>query len=259
MGWGKGSGTDGDGWRKCVRYIMIIANLLILIGAIAVLAVGIWTVVDRSYLEVLMRNKLYMSAAYTLIAVGCITIILAFLGCIGSLQEHKILLLTYFVFVLLMFVILLIGGVLAYVFRHQIASNLRPEMMHTIGEYDPGQPKDPITKAWDTTQQRLECCGIETNTTGNRPWEAWQTNQKINSGNADKKVPKSCCKYDSNGAQTDCATGNVDTSLIYTSDCFSASLHFVKGHAVIVGGVAIGIAAVMILGMVFSICHFKLI
>merc|ERR1712020_158847 len=31
-----------------------------------------------------MRNSLYMSAAYTLIAVGAITIIISFLGCMGS-------------------------------------------------------------------------------------------------------------------------------------------------------------------------------
>merc|ERR550532_1687877 len=66
-----------------------------------------------------MRNSLYMSAAYTLIAVGAITIIISFLGCMGSFAENRILLLTYFVFVLLLFVVLLIGGVLAYVFRYQ--------------------------------------------------------------------------------------------------------------------------------------------
>merc|ERR1719411_825975 len=33
-----------------------------------------------------MRNTLYMSAAYTLIAVGAITIIISFLGCMGSLS-----------------------------------------------------------------------------------------------------------------------------------------------------------------------------
>merc|ERR1719273_1283503 len=97
-----------------------------------------------------MRNSLYMSAAYTLIAVGAITIIISFLGCMGSFAENRILLLTYFVFVLLLFVVLLIGGVLAYVFRYQIASNMRPEMVHAIKTYDPTLPNDPI-KTYDPT------------------------------------------------------------------------------------------------------------
>ena len=60
------------------------------VGALTVMAVGIWTIVDKSYLENIMRNPLYMSAAYTLTAVGAITIIISFLGCMGSLSVSPI-------------------------------------------------------------------------------------------------------------------------------------------------------------------------
>jgi tetraspanin-11 len=250
---------QGDGFRKCVRFAMVIANLLILAGALAILGVGIWTIVDKSYLEILLRNQLYMTAAYTLVAVGTITIILSIFGCMGSLKEKRILLLAYFIFVLLMFVVLLIGGVLAYIFRFQIASTLRPEMLLAIREYKPATPNDAITKAWDATQEKLECCGIETRETIGRPWAAWNSNKHINSGSADKKVPKSCCKLDTNGTRVDCSTSTVDVNMIFTSDCFGAALVFVKDHTLLVGGVAIGISTIMILGMVFSVCHYKLI
>jgi len=256
---GSGQGT-GDGFRKCIRLAMILANTLILIGAFAVLAVGIWTIVDKSYLEILMRNQLYMSAAYVLIAVGAITIILSLIGCLGSFTEKRVLLLGYFVFVLLMFVVLLVGGVFAYVFRAQITSNMKPEMIATIREYDPSLTDDPLTKAWDATQNKLQCCGISTNVTLSRPWESWFVNKRINSGNADKKVPASCCKLDASGAKVDCTSSDtVDEDRIFTSDCFAAALVFVRGHAVVIGGVAVSIAAIMILGMVFSISHYKLI
>ena len=109
------------------------------------MGVGIWTAVDKSYLEILMRNELYMSAAWVLVAVGAITIILSLIGCTGSLtvgniiqimilkkllmidllfQEKRLLLLFYFIFVLLMFVVLLVGGVLAYVFKAQVILKL---------------------------------------------------------------------------------------------------------------------------------------
>jgi len=259
-----GSGMDGDGFRKCIRLCNVLANFLILVGAISVMAVGIWTIVDKSYLENVMRNSLYMSAAYTLIAVGAITIIISFLGCMGSLAENRILLLTYFVFVLLLFVVLLIGGVLAYVFRHQIANNMRPEMERAIKSYDPDRPDDPITKTFDAIQNQLKCCGIQysNNSTKGVPWEAWYKNNRINSGSADQKVPESCCKLDANGAKVECNSSNgnnVDTDRIYTSDCFTVALVFLRDHTVIIGGVAVGIAAIMILGMVFSIVHYKLI
>ncbi len=68
-------------------------------------------------------------------------------------------LLTYFILLSLMFVVLLIGGVLGFVFRFQVEDNLRPEMRHTIEEYDPSNKAGPITAAWDDTQRyvrRLE-------------------------------------------------------------------------------------------------------
>jgi len=258
MASGQGS---GDGFRKCIRLAMILANLLILIGAFSILAVGIWTIVDKSYLQDLMRNKLYMSAAYVLIAVGAITIILSLIGCLGSFTEKRLLLLAYFLFVLLMFVVLLLGGAFAYVFREQIKNNMKPAMMDTIRDYDPSKPENPITKAWDATQNKLQCCGISTNNTGlNRPWKSWKTNLIINSGEASAKVPASCCKLDENGAKVDCSSENpVDEDKIFTKDCFGEAVVFVKGHAVIIGGVAMGIAAIMILGMVFAICLYKLI
>jgi len=258
MASGQGS---GDGFRKCIRLAMILANLLILIGAFSILAVGIWTIVDKSYLQDLMRNKLYMSAAYVLIAVGAITIVLSLVGCLGSFTEKRLLLLAYFIFVLLMFVVLLLGGVFAYVFRQQIKNNMKPEMIGTIRDYDPSKPENPITKAWDATQNKLQCCGISTNNTApNRPWDSWKTNLNINSGDSSAKVPASCCKLNENGAKVDCSSDNpVDVDKIYQSDCFAEAIVFVKGHAVTIGSVAIGIAAIMILGMVFSICLYKLI
>ena len=39
---------------------------------------------------------------------------------------------------------------------------------------------------------------------------------------------------------------NVDEDRIYTSDCFAVALVFLKDHAVIIGGVAVGIAAIMV-------------
>ncbi len=89
-------------------------------------------------------------------------------------------LLTYFILLSLMFVVLLVGGVLGFVFRYQVRrlffsllshaacpiynltasfpqveDNLRPEMRHTIEEYDPKYPESPITAAWDDTQRQV--------------------------------------------------------------------------------------------------------
>eukprot|EP00094_Tigriopus_californicus_P005675 TCALIF_05470-PA protein Name:"Similar to TSPAN11 Tetraspanin-11 (Homo sapiens)" AED:0.33 eAED:0.33 QI:0/0/0/0.5/1/1/2/0/143 len=125
------------------------------LGGLVVLAVGIWTLADKAYIERLLRNDLFISSAYILIIAGCIIVVISFLGCFGAMKEVKCMLLTYFIFLFLMFVVLLIGGVLGYVFRNQVEDNLRPEMKHTIEEYDPGNLNDPITTAWDDTQRNV--------------------------------------------------------------------------------------------------------
>jgi tetraspanin-11 len=63
--------------------------------------------------------------------------------------------LTYFITLFLMFVVLVIGGVLGYVFRDQVEDNIRPEMRHTLEVYDPATPEEAVTAAWDDTQQHV--------------------------------------------------------------------------------------------------------
>jgi hypothetical protein len=65
---------------------------------------------------------------------------------------------------------------------------------------------------------------------------------------------------DENLPQNDCHRENpVNLDHIYQKDCFAVSLSFVTEHASLIGAIAIGIACVMILGMVLSLMLFKLI
>ena len=45
----------------------------------------------------------------------------------------------------------------------------------------------------------------------------------------------------------DCASKNpVDLDEIYQKDCFAEAVVFVRGHATIIGGVAVAIASIMV-------------
>ena len=69
-----------------VRSSLLYYNAFLQFGSIAVLAVGIWTVSDKSFMEVLLRNSLFMSTAYIMIVTGCLAFVLSFLGCYGALK-----------------------------------------------------------------------------------------------------------------------------------------------------------------------------
>ena len=77
-------------------------------------------------------------------------------------KQIKCLLLTYTVFMLLLFVVTVVGGVLAYIFREQVKNTIRAEMIADLRNYDPLEPESSVTRAWDETQSQLECCGFMT-------------------------------------------------------------------------------------------------
>ena len=61
------------------------------------------------------------------------------------------------------------------------------------------------------------------------------------------QVPFSCCKPDPSGVPYNCTLDDpVHVDKIWTGDCFTEGLHFVKGHAVYVVAVAVGIACLMV-------------
>ena len=77
-------------------------------------------------------------------------------------KQIKCLLLTYTVFMLLLFVVMVVGGVLAYIFREQVKNTIRAEMIADLRNYNPLEPESSVTRAWDETQSQLECCGFMT-------------------------------------------------------------------------------------------------
>lgn len=67
----------------------------------------------------------------------------------------------YFIITLLMFIVLLVGGILGYVFRGQAKSVVKNTLVARMREYDVGSPTSSVTRAWDETQVALKCCGID--------------------------------------------------------------------------------------------------
>lgn len=244
-----GRGVEMDGCGKCVRFLMFAINFIIWVASIVILVLGIWTVVDRPYLEKLLGNDMYMTAAYILIATGCLIFFVSFLGCFGALKEIKCMLLTYFIIVLLLFIILLIGGILGYVFKDKAGTTVRIAMTSAMKEYSPNSGS-PVTKAWDETQIAMKCCGIDD------PKHEWGTNN-INF-DTNKVVPMSCCKKSESGELLNCQK-NPTESNAHLDGCFSKATDFVMSQAVLVGGVGISVAVIMLLGLILSIVLFKTI
>ncbi|XP_076304160.1 CD151 antigen-like [Tachypleus tridentatus] len=236
-----------EGCGKIIKYAMFVANLIILICGIVVFSVGVWILADKSYMERLMGSNMYVSSAAILIATGVIVVIISFLGCMGSYKEVKCMLLTFFILMFIIFIIMLVGGILGYVFRDEVDEKMKKEMLNSIPLYG---NDTAVTEAWDQVQKNLKCCGMKTEDS-TMPYAIWSKNRAFQ---ADKKVPMYCCMKDKN-----CQESPTDNNSYKSIDCFEKSKTFVKDHAMVIGGVGVGIACVLILGMVLSCALYMMI
>jgi len=227
-----GLGREMEGCGQCVKYLLFLANFLILIGGLTVMVVGIWTVVDKAEFEQLLGTDLYVSAAYILIATGAVVALIALLGCLGAVKEIRCMLLTYFIVLLVLFVVLLVGGVLGYVFNERVEDTIETKMMASLDEYT---TKQAIQDAWDAAQSQMECCGVDQSSD-------WRGRVP--------QLPPSCCAKSADACSYDTA---------FKVGCKDRIKAFVKDHAAVIGGVGVGIACVMLLGMIFAIALFKMI
>ncbi|TMW39477.1 hypothetical protein DOY81_015443 [Sarcophaga bullata] len=98
-------------------------------------------------------------------------------------------------------------------------------MRSTMALY--GSRRD-ITQAWDQTQERLQCCGVDT-------WHDWNL------------------FWPNTGILL---SGNFRWP---TQGCLYVTSNFIRDHAAIIGGTSIAVAIIMIFGMVFSCLLFNMI
>lgn len=117
---------------------------------------------------------------------------------------------------------MLVGGILGYVFREKVETTLRNSMYGSIRLY--GNNK-AVTDAWDETQSRLHCCGVN----NYLDWKDF--------------LPDSCCQEPVPGKKQRCLPGY---STLYQNGCLNITTEFVKDHAKIIGAAGIIVACLMV-------------
>ncbi|XP_069141701.1 leukocyte surface antigen CD53-like isoform X4 [Argopecten irradians] len=201
---------------------------------------GVYTKTNHvgiSQVSSVLGGNLIVTLSLVLIIAGAIVILLSFLGCCGAIKEVRCMLVTFFVLLFVMFVGFVVSAVLVYAFRG-----------------------------------KFKCCGVEGDVNSSSSWafykrhSAWFVNQTA----PIQYVPDSCCADpDSTPNRTMCvgqALSNIAPRLgppvppektnnqLHGKGCYTQLEQFLTGNIKILLGVLSGIAFVMILGMVFSIC-----
>lgn len=229
-----------DGCGKFIKYAVFLVNFIIMVGGLAILGIGIWTLTDKPYVEKLLGTQLYVSSAAIVVAMGAIITLISFMGCCGALKEVKCLLMMFFIILLLIFIILLVGTILGFVLKDKLEGYVTEGLQKSLVLYGDGKTENkPITEAWDSMQSEFKCCGVHN-----------KTDWKNNPNYKDKlHVPVSCCT-DLNP----CPTASAETR-----GCYDKVFDFIKQHATLIAGIGIALVLVLILGMIFSCALFLMI
>ena len=110
--------------QQAARAALYFAACLGFVAGLVLLGLAVWTIKDKTFLDELLRSRLYLDATYIVLVVSIVLTLLSVFGCFAARKEIKCFVLTYFVVLLLFTVVLVIGGVLAYVFRGQVGAQI---------------------------------------------------------------------------------------------------------------------------------------
>ncbi|XP_041972774.1 tetraspanin-9-like isoform X5 [Aricia agestis] len=213
-----------DGCGRCMKMSLVAINVLTFVGGLCAFAIGLWIWVSRSFASTLLNNNMYIGSVGVVVAMGAATMILSFLGCCGAAKEVKCMLLTYYILVFIIFVVMLVGGILLFVFREKVVGTLEREMYAAIPGYG---ARPEYTRAWDETQAKLQCCGVMS-------YKDWNDN-----------IPESCCVEVYPGKRQECTYAPNPTTM-YMEGCHTRTVRLLREDAVYVGAVAVVLALVMV-------------
>uniref|UniRef100_A0A8C4PJM2 CD151 molecule (Raph blood group) n=1 Tax=Equus asinus asinus TaxID=83772 RepID=A0A8C4PJM2_EQUAS len=172
----------------CLKYLLFTFNCCFWLAGLAVMAVGIWTLALKSDYISLLASGTYLATAYILVVAGVVVMVTGVLGCCATFKERRNLLRLYFILLLIIFLLEIIAGVLAYVYYQQLNAELKENLKDTMTKRYHQKGHEGVTSAVDKLQQEFHCCGSNNS-------QDWRDSEWIRSGEAGGRVvPDSCCK-----------------------------------------------------------------
>ncbi|XP_072291923.1 CD151 antigen isoform X2 [Eucyclogobius newberryi] len=231
----------------CLKYLLFLFNILFLLAGGAVLAVGVWTLAEKSDYISLLGSNYYSASAYLLIAAGSVVILTGLIGCCATLREIKSLLIVYLVLLLCIFLLEMIAGILAFINYHELDEELQQNLKQTMQQKYQQPEQDSVTQAVDRLQQEFKCCGSNNSAD-------WADSVWIQDRSNGRLVPDSCCKTPGE------LCGRRDhPSNIYKVEggCIQKLDMFILKQLHILWALSIGIASLQLFGMLFTCCLYS--
>ncbi|CAG0883989.1 unnamed protein product [Cyprideis torosa] len=158
MGFGKGVSHLHCGAFS--KYILFAINFIVFLIGVIILITGIVGQVKKQ--EGIFQDfneegasNWFKHASVLILVTGLVIMLISALGCCGAIKESKCLLLTYSTIMLIFFIIVLVGSIMALVFKDKAVETLQKTAERTLKEYDPAKADLPSTKLWNKIQTEV--------------------------------------------------------------------------------------------------------
>ncbi|KAB0363684.1 hypothetical protein FD754_007840 [Muntiacus muntjak] len=205
---------------------------LIFLGGCGILGVGIWLAATQGNFATLSSSFPSLSAANLLIVTGTFVMAIGFVGCIGAIKENRCLLLTFFVALLLVFLLEACITILFFAYTDKIDKYAQRDLKKGLHLY--GTPGNVgLTNAWSIIQTDFRCCGVSNYTDWFEVYNA-------------TRVPDSCCLEFSESC------GLHAPGTWWKAPCYETVKMWLQENLLAVGVFGLCTALVQILGLTFA-------
>ncbi|NP_001085461.1 CD9 protein S homeolog [Xenopus laevis] len=210
------------GGVKCIKYLLFAFNFIFWLAGTAVLAIGLWLRFDsqtKALFESDQNPEKFYIGVYILIGAGALMMLVGFLGCCGAIQESECMLGLFFVFLLVIFAIEIAAGIWGFTNKDKVVDELKTFYKDTYAKYMLNRD-GPLKETLKGIHFAMNCCGL--------------------TGTIDATLTDIC--PNKQGILNILAARSCPDVI---DEVFTSKFH-------IIGAVGIGIAVIMIFGMIFS-------
>ncbi|KAK2576321.1 hypothetical protein KPH14_005682 [Odynerus spinipes] len=214
---------------ELIKYLLFIFNFIFALCGLAILVVGVLIHVEWNGYQGAVEENITFPAV-SLIVIGSIIFVIAFFGCCGAIRESHCMTVTFASFLLTILIIQVAIAIYAFVAFKESNINITNTYNSAFQNYWKSSTTQEVI---DAIQKNLHCCGVQ----------SYQDFGTLGNGT----IPWSCCDHASE-YQT-CPASNA-----FKDGCADAVKRFLIKAGKILGGVALGIAGVEFIGIVFALC-----
>ncbi|XP_050455861.1 CD63 antigen-like [Cataglyphis hispanica] len=218
-----------------IKYLLFIFNFIFVLCGLAILVVGVLVRIgDQKYAEEMKTITGDLAfPSITLIVIGSIIFVIAFFGCCGAIRESHCMIVTFATLLLTILIIQVAVAIYAFVVLKN-ADEIDFKNEYAMNVFNYYTKRESQKELVDLIQQELECCGVE----------SYKDFKTLNIS-----IPGSCCGKDPTNVALTCSQQEA-----YEEGCVVALKDLFKSACAALGGIALGIAAIELIGIIFALC-----